>query len=93
MVLVVFNNQRIRKIRRSRLFFEGKGRRQWQIKQDGIAETLTDLKYVGESGESVIEGLLHGRFHPFSCFGRRFQEEGESGEGCSLIDDLLSLFD
>lgn len=51
------------------------------------------LKYVGESGESVIEGLLHGRFHPFSCFGRRFQEEGESGEGCSLIDDLLSLFD
>lgn len=36
---------------------------------------------------------FHGRFHPLPCFGWRFQEEGESGEGCSLIDDLLSLFD
>ena len=46
-----------------------------------------------KAGESVIEWLLHGRFHPLPCFGWRFQEEGESGEGCSLIDDLLSLFD
>jgi hypothetical protein len=51
------------------------------------------LKCVGENGESVIEGLLHGRFHPLSCSGWRFREEGESGERCSLIDDLLSLFD
>ena len=55
-------------------------------RQDRIAETLTN-------GESVIEGLLHGRFHPLSCSGWRFREEGESGERCSLIDDLLSLFD
>ena len=72
MVLVVFNNQRIRKIRRSRLFFEGKGRRQWQIKQDGIAETLTDLKYVGESGESVIEGLCMVAFTRFPALDRGF---------------------
>jgi len=41
------------------------------------------LKCVGESGESVIEGLLHTRFHPLSCSGQRFREESGSGEGCN----------
>ncbi|MCS2304799.1 hypothetical protein NXX23_26030 [Bacteroides ovatus] len=51
------------------------------------------MNCVGETFESRIGRALHGRFHPLSCSGWRFQEEGESGEGCSLIDDLLSLFD
>ena len=76
MVLVVFNNQRIRKIRRSRgFFFDVKGRRQWQIKQDGIAETLTDLKYVGESGESVMEGLFMVAFTRFPALGGGFRKK------------------
>ena len=83
MVLVVFNNQRIRKIRRSRLFFEGKGRRQWQIKQDGIAETLTDLKYVGESGESVIECFCMVAFTRFLVL------DGGFGKKVKVVKDVV----
>ena len=43
------------------------------------------MKYAGESFEGVIKEFLHGRFHPLSYSGQRFQEEGESGEGCSSL--------
>lgn len=38
-------------------------------------ETLTDLKYVGESGESVMEGLFMVAFTRFPALGGGFRKK------------------
>ena len=57
------------------IFFEHKGRIWIIMKKDGIAETLTDLKYVGESGESVMEGLFMVAFTRFPALGGGFRKK------------------
>ena len=59
-----------------------------------VKKKVAISKKEEEQAQKVVKiAVSYTHLHPFSCFGRRFQEEGESGEGCSLIDDLLSLFD